>query len=76
MGHRGARQASHRASKKDSRVLRSVQVDIVLNVATPASSSAKWQMRSLMLMGRSEDELWGDLDLSCGIFLISRVIRL
>ena len=44
-------------------MLRSIEIDIVIvrgNVGLIHARS--WQMRSLMLMGRSENELWDDMD--------------
>ena len=44
-------------------MLRSIEIDIVIvrgNVGLIHARS--WQMRSLMLVARSEDELWRDMD--------------
>ena len=45
-------------------MLRSIQIDIVIVRGNAGLIHARSrQMRSLMVMGRSEDELWRDLDL-------------
>lgn len=44
-------------------MLRSIQIDIVIVRGNAGLIHAQSrQMRSLMLMGRSEDELWRDMD--------------
>ena len=44
-------------------MLRSIEIDIVIVRGNAGLIHARsWQMRSLMLMGRSEDELWRDMD--------------
>jgi hypothetical protein len=49
--------------KRDIRVLRSIEIDIVIVRGNAGLIHARSrQMRSLMLMGRSEDELWRDMD--------------
>ena len=58
----GARQTNRRASKKDIRLLRSIEIDIVIVHGNGLIHARSRQMRSLMLMGRSEDELWRDMD--------------
>jgi hypothetical protein len=58
-------------------MLRSIEIDIVIVRGNAGLIHARSrQMRSLLLMGRSEDDCGGTWILSCGIFLISRVIRL
>jgi len=44
-------------------MLRSIEIDITI-VHGPVGliHARSWQMRGLMLMGRSEDELWRDMD--------------
>ena len=45
-------------------MLRSIEIDIVIARGNAGLIHARSrQMRSLMLMGRSEDELWRDMDL-------------
>ena len=54
---------SPREQKGDNRMLRSIEIDIVIVRGNAGLSHARSrQMRSLMLMGRSEDELWRDMD--------------
>ena len=44
-------------------MLRSIEIDIVFMHGNAGLIHARsWQMRSLMLTGRSEDELWRDMD--------------
>ena len=44
-------------------MLRSIEIDIVIVHGNAGLIHARSrQMRSLMLMGRSEDELWRDMD--------------
>jgi hypothetical protein len=44
-------------------MLRSIGIDITIVPGNAGLFYARsWQMRSLMLMGRSEDELWQDMD--------------
>jgi hypothetical protein len=44
-------------------MLRSIGIDITIMHGNAGLLHARsWQMRSLMLMGRSEDELWRDMD--------------
>ena len=44
-------------------MLRSIEIDIVIVRGNASLIHARSrQMRSLMLMGRSEDELWRDMD--------------
>ena len=44
-------------------MLRSIEIDIIIVPGNAGLIHARsWQMRSLMLMGRSEDELWRDMD--------------
>ena len=44
-------------------MLRSIGIDITIVHGHAGLIYARsWQMRSLMLMGRSEDELWRDMD--------------
>ena len=44
-------------------MLRSIQIDLVIMRGNAGLIYARSrQMRSLMLMGRSEDELWRDMD--------------
>ena len=44
-------------------MLRSIQIDLVIMRGNAGLIYARSrQMRSLMLMGRSEDELWRDID--------------
>ena len=44
-------------------MLRSIGIDITIVQGNAGLIYARsWQMRSLMLMGRSEDELWRDMD--------------
>ena len=44
-------------------MLRSIEIDIVIVRGNAGLIHARSrQMRSLMLMGRSEDELWRDMD--------------
>ena len=44
-------------------MLRSIEMDITIVQGNAGLVYARsWQMRSLMLMGRSEDELWRDMD--------------
>ena len=44
-------------------MLRSIEIDIVIvRGKTGLIHARSRQMRSLMLMGRSEDELWRDMD--------------
>ena len=44
-------------------MLRSIGIDITIVHGKAGLFYARsWQMRSLMLMGRSEDELWRDMD--------------
>ncbi len=44
-------------------MLRSIVIDIIIVHGNAGLIYARsWQMRSLMLMGRSEDELWRDMD--------------
>jgi len=44
-------------------MLRSIEIDIVIVRGNAGLIHARSrQMRSLMLMGRSEDELWQDMD--------------
>ncbi len=44
-------------------MLRSIEIDITIVHGNAGLIYARsWQMRSLMLMGRSEDELWRDMD--------------
>jgi hypothetical protein len=53
-----------RARREDIRVLlRSIEIDIQIVRGNAGLIHARsQQMRSLMLMGRSEDELWRDMD--------------
>jgi len=49
--------------KGDIRMLRSIEIDIVIERGNAGLIHARSrQMRSLMLVGRSEDELWRDID--------------
>ena len=49
--------------KRDIRMLRSIEIEIVIVRGNAGLIHARSrQMRSLMLMGRSEDELWRDMD--------------
>jgi len=44
-------------------MLRSIVIDIIIERGNAGLIHARsWQMRSLMIMGRSEDELWRDMD--------------
>ena len=44
-------------------MLRGIDIDIVIVPGNARLIHARsWQMRGLMLMGRSEDELWRDMD--------------
>ena len=44
-------------------MLRNIGIDIIIVHGNAGLIYARsWQMRSLMLMGRSEDELWRDMD--------------
>ena len=44
-------------------MIRSIGIDIIITHGNAGLVHARsWQMRSLMLMGRSEDELWRDMD--------------
>ena len=44
-------------------MLRNIEMDIIVVHGKSGLIHARsWQMRSLMLMGRSEDELWRDMD--------------
>ena len=44
-------------------MLRSIVIDIIIVRGNAGLIHARsWQIRSLMLMGRSEDELWRDMD--------------
>jgi len=52
-----------RERKRDNRMLRSIELDIQIVHGNAGLIHARSrQMRSLMLMGRSEDELWRDVD--------------
>ena len=54
---------SPRKQKRDIRMLRSIEIDIVIVHGNAGLIHARSrQMRSLMLTGRSEDELWRDMD--------------
>jgi hypothetical protein len=54
---------SPREQKGGIRMLRSIEIDIVIVHGNAGLIHAlSRQMRSLMLMGRSEDELWRDMD--------------
>ena len=60
---RQSRKTSSRASESDIRMLRSIEIDIQIVQGNAGLVYARSrQMRSLMLMGRSEDELWRDMD--------------
>ena len=49
--------------QKDTWMVRSIGIDItIVHGNTGLIFARSWQMRSLMLMGRSEDELWRDMD--------------
>jgi hypothetical protein len=49
--------------QKDIQMLRGIGIDITIVHGNAGLIYARsWQMRSLMLMGRSEDELWRDMD--------------
>jgi hypothetical protein len=61
--HRAARQTNRCARKKDIWLLRSIEIDIQIAHGDAGLVHARSrQMRSLMLMGRSEDDLWRDVD--------------
>jgi hypothetical protein len=48
---------------RDISMLRGIEIDIVIVPGNAGLIHARsWRMRSLMLMGRSEDELWRDMD--------------
>ena len=49
--------------QRDVRMLRSIEIDIQIARGKAGLIHARSrQMRSLMVMGRSEDELWRDMD--------------
>jgi len=54
---------SYAPCQKDIWMLRSIGIDIIVVHGNAGLIHARSrQMRSLMLMGRSEDELWRDMD--------------
>ena len=62
-GSQGSKASQSPREQKNSRMLRSIEIDIVIVRGNAGLIHARSrQMRSLMLMGRSEDELWRDMD--------------
>jgi hypothetical protein len=60
---RTAREGRAECAQKDIWMLRSIVIDIIIVRGNAGLIHARsWQMRSLMLMGRSEEELWRDMD--------------
>jgi hypothetical protein len=61
---RATSQTESRARRqKDIQMLRNIALNITIVHGNAGLIHARsWQMRSLMLMGRSEDELWRDMD--------------
>ena len=62
-GSQGSKANQSPREQKGLRMLRSIKIDIEIVHGNAGLIHARGrQMRSLMLMGRSEDELWRDMD--------------